>query len=90
VIDGAQVLNDGGLRFADEFVRHKILDSVGDLYLAGGRFIGHFHGVRSGHQLNNDLLRALFADASAWRWEEAADEEAWEDEMWDARVAACA
>ncbi|MBP2315297.1 UDP-3-O-acyl-N-acetylglucosamine deacetylase [Azospirillum soli] len=66
VISGDRVLNEDGLRFDDEFVRHKILDAVGDLYLAGGPFIGHFHGVRSGHALNNQLLRALFADRSAW------------------------
>ncbi len=69
VIDGDHVMNEGGLRFADEFVRHKILDAVGDLYLAGGPIIGHFHGHRSGHALNNQLLRALFADRSAWCWE---------------------
>lgn len=69
VISGDEILNEGGLRFGDEFVRHKILDAVGDLYLAGGRFIGHFHGSRSGHALNNQLLRAMFADSSAWCWE---------------------
>lgn len=70
VIDatGTRVLNDDGLRYGDEFVRHKVLDAVGDLYLAGAPLIGHFHGVRSGHALNNLLLRALFADQSAWEW----------------------
>ena len=70
VIDstGTRVLNDDGLRYPDEFVRHKVLDAVGDLTLAGGPIIGHFHGVRSGHALPNQLLRALFADASAWAW----------------------
>jgi UDP-3-O-[3-hydroxymyristoyl] N-acetylglucosamine deacetylase len=68
VIDstGTKVLNDDGLRYGDEFVRHKVLDAVGDLYLAGAPIIGHFHGVRSGHALNNRLLRELFADKSAW------------------------
>ena len=68
VIDstGSRVLNDDGLRYPDEFVRHKILDAVGDLYLAGAPLIGHFHGVRCGHALNNQLLRSLFADRSAW------------------------
>ncbi len=68
VIDstGQRVLNDEGLRYADEFVRHKILDAIGDLYLAGGPILGRFHGVRSGHALTNRLLRALFADADAW------------------------
>ena len=64
--DGARVLNDGGLRYEDEFVRHKALDAVGDLYLAGYPIIGHFDGLRSGHATNNQLLRALFADKTAW------------------------
>ncbi|HXM84606.1 MAG TPA: UDP-3-O-acyl-N-acetylglucosamine deacetylase, partial [Stellaceae bacterium] len=50
----------------DEFVRHKMLDALGDLYLAGGALLGQFRGVRSGHALNRQLLAALFADASAW------------------------
>jgi UDP-3-O-[3-hydroxymyristoyl] N-acetylglucosamine deacetylase len=64
--DGEKVLNEDGLRYEDEFVRHKTLDAVGDLYLAGGPLLGHFHGVRTGHDLNNRLLRKLFADRSAW------------------------
>ncbi|HLY47292.1 MAG TPA: UDP-3-O-acyl-N-acetylglucosamine deacetylase [Stellaceae bacterium] len=66
VISGSRVLNDGGLRFADEFVRHKLLDALGDLYLAGGPIIGAFRGVRSGHALTRKLLAALFADEAAW------------------------
>jgi UDP-3-O-[3-hydroxymyristoyl] N-acetylglucosamine deacetylase len=66
VISGNRVLNDGGLRFADEFVRHKLVDALGDLYLAGGPIIGHFRGVRSGHALTRRLLAALFADRDAW------------------------
>jgi UDP-3-O-[3-hydroxymyristoyl] N-acetylglucosamine deacetylase len=66
VISGDRVLNAGGLRFADEFVRHKLLDALGDLYLAGGPILGHFCGVRSGHALNRRLLAALFADRTAW------------------------
>ncbi|MEO3434373.1 UDP-3-O-acyl-N-acetylglucosamine deacetylase [Inquilinus sp. CAU 1745] len=66
VVNGDKVLNEDGLRFQDEFVRHKILDSIGDLYLAGAPVLGHFHGVKSGHALNNKLLRELFADESAW------------------------
>lgn len=62
------VMNQGGLRFADEFVRHKILDAVGDLALAGAPILGRFVGVRSGHALNNALLRALFADPGSYRW----------------------
>jgi UDP-3-O-[3-hydroxymyristoyl] N-acetylglucosamine deacetylase len=69
VVSGDRVLNDGGLRFADEFVRHKVLDGIGDLHLAGGPILGAFHGVKSGHALNNRLLHALFADPSAWTWE---------------------
>ncbi len=65
--DGAHVLNSEGLRFEDEFVRHKVLDAIGDLSLAGGPILGRFHGVRTGHALNNKLLHALFADNSAWR-----------------------
>lgn len=69
VVDGAEVLNPGGLRYPDEFVRHKLLDAVGDLALAGAPLVGHFVGYKSGHGLNNRLLRALFADTSAW-WTE--------------------
>jgi len=64
--DGNRVLNEEGLRFEDEFVRHKILDAVGDLSLAGAPIVGHFRGTRCGHELNNRLLRALFADDKAW------------------------
>ena len=66
VISGDRVLNEGGLRFADEFVRHKLLDAVGDLYLAGGPIVGHFRGLRSGHAHTRQLLAALFADPDAW------------------------
>jgi UDP-3-O-[3-hydroxymyristoyl] N-acetylglucosamine deacetylase len=66
VVSGDRVLNRGGLRFADEFVRHKLVDALGDLYLAGGPIIGQFRGVRSGHALNRRLLAALFADRDAW------------------------
>jgi UDP-3-O-[3-hydroxymyristoyl] N-acetylglucosamine deacetylase len=55
------------LRFPDEFVRHKVLDTIGDLYTAGGPIIGRFIGRRAGHTLHNQLLRALFADPHAWR-----------------------
>lgn len=68
VISGDRVLNEDGLRFADECVRHKALDCIGDLFLAGAPIIGHFHGERPGHAINNRLLRALFADESAWEW----------------------
>ena len=66
-IEGDRVLNADLLRFPDEFVRHKILDAVGDLALAGLPLIARFEGVRSGHALNNQLLRALFADPANYR-----------------------
>src|SRR4029077_7601990 len=66
VVGDGKVLNVGGLRYADEFVRHKVLDAVGDLYLAGGPIVGHFHGVRSGHAHTRQLLAALVADRDAW------------------------
>lgn len=68
VVDGPMILNPGGLRQPDEFVRHKVLDVVGDLALAGAPLRARFRGSRSGHALNNRLLRALFADAAAWRF----------------------
>jgi UDP-3-O-[3-hydroxymyristoyl] N-acetylglucosamine deacetylase len=66
VLDKDIVLNSDGLRYKDEFVRHKILDAIGDLYLAGHAIIGKFHGVCSGHAMNNKLLRVLFANADKW------------------------
>jgi UDP-3-O-[3-hydroxymyristoyl] N-acetylglucosamine deacetylase len=68
VISGDRILNEGGLRHGDEFVRHKVLDAMGDLYLAGGPIRGRFHGRRSGHALNRRLLERLFADRKAWRY----------------------
>ncbi|MDR7135128.1 UDP-3-O-[3-hydroxymyristoyl] N-acetylglucosamine deacetylase [Lysobacter niastensis] len=66
VLDEFRVLNDDGLRYADEFVRHKILDAIGDLYLAGHPIVGTYVGYKSGHALNNKLVRALLAEQSAW------------------------
>ncbi|MCC7410244.1 MAG: UDP-3-O-acyl-N-acetylglucosamine deacetylase [Gammaproteobacteria bacterium] len=66
VVDDYRVLNEDGLRYEDEFVKHKILDAIGDLYLLGHSLIGAFHGNRSGHELNNRLLRKLLADVAAW------------------------
>ncbi|MBS0984919.1 MULTISPECIES: UDP-3-O-acyl-N-acetylglucosamine deacetylase [Acetobacter] len=68
VVDEERILNEDGLRCDDEFVRHKILDAAGDMYTAGAPLRGHFCGYRSGHGLNNMLLRALFADSKAWRF----------------------
>jgi UDP-3-O-[3-hydroxymyristoyl] N-acetylglucosamine deacetylase len=67
VVQGDEILNEEGLRYDDEFVRHKILDCVGDLYLAGAPISGHFQGFRSGHAMNHAIVRALFADPTAWR-----------------------
>ena len=66
VVDDYRVLNEDGLRYVDEFVKHKILDSIGDLYLLGHSLIGSFCGHKSGHALNNELLRALLAQEDAW------------------------
>jgi len=67
VVDGDRVLNPEGLRFANEFVRHKALDAVGDLYVLGAPVLGRFEGRYAGHALNNALVRALMADPDAWR-----------------------
>ncbi len=64
VVGDNKILNKEGLRFKDEFVRHKILDSIGDLYLAGAPIQGYFYGSKSGHYLNNLLLKSLFSDSS--------------------------
>jgi len=66
VLDEFRVLNEDGLRYEDEFVKHKMLDAIGDLYLLGHSLIGAFRGFKSGHALNNALLRALIADETAW------------------------
>jgi UDP-3-O-[3-hydroxymyristoyl] N-acetylglucosamine deacetylase len=66
VVDEYQVLNEDGLRYEDEFVKHKILDAIGDLYLLGNSLIGEFVGHKSGHALNNALLRELIAQEDAW------------------------
>jgi len=60
------IINDGGLRFDDEFVKHKMLDAIGDLYLLGHNLIGQFSGYKSGHSLNNELLRKILASEDAW------------------------
>lgn len=67
VVDGDRILNPEGLRFADEFVRHKALDAVGDLYVLGAPVLGRFEGRYAGHALNNALVRALMARPAAWR-----------------------
>jgi len=67
-IDDFRVLNEDGLRYEDEFVKHKILDAIGDLYLLGSSLIGAFNGHKSGHALNNTLLRTLLAKQEAWEY----------------------
>jgi len=67
-IDGESIMNEGGLKYEDEFVRHKVLDAIGDLSLAGAPIVGRFIGVRSGHALNNQLLRELFAQPEAFTY----------------------
>lgn len=66
VLDSFNILNEDGLRYRDEFVKHKVLDAIGDLYLLGHPLIGHFTAHKSGHELNNKVLRALIEDKSAW------------------------
>ncbi len=76
VLDDSSILNEDGLRYQDEFVKHKILDAIGDLYLLGHSLIGEFSGHKSGHALNNRLLRTLISDATAWEevvFEKSAD-----------------
>ncbi len=68
VVDDYRVLNDDGLRFDGEFVAHKVLDAIGDLYLLGSGLIGAFEGYKSGHELNNRLLRALVVNQDAWEY----------------------
>jgi len=68
VVDDYRVLNEDGLRFDDEFVQHKVLDAIGDLYLLGSSLIGAFEGYKSGHELNNKLLRALVQRQDAWEY----------------------
>lgn len=68
VIEGDAILNPGGLQAKDEFVRHKLLDVIGDLFLAGGTIEGLYEAEQPGHALNNQLLRAVFADAASFAW----------------------
>jgi UDP-3-O-[3-hydroxymyristoyl] N-acetylglucosamine deacetylase len=68
VVDDYRILNEGGLRYDDEFVKHKMLDAIGDLYLAGHQLLAEYEGVKSGHALNNRLVRALFEQPQCWEW----------------------
>ncbi|MCG8507919.1 MAG: UDP-3-O-acyl-N-acetylglucosamine deacetylase [Rhodospirillales bacterium] len=76
VVSGDKVLNVDGLRYDDEFVRHKALDAIGDLYNAGGPIIGRYYGHRAGHAVTNKLLRALFSDPEAWCFDTVSMDEA--------------
>lgn len=82
VVDGDRILNEGGLRHSDEFVRHKALDAVGDLFLTGHRIIGHFHGICSSHADTANLLRMVFADDANWELIDAPIEEESHGEDW--------
>ncbi|EKD45921.1 MAG: hypothetical protein ACD_69C00075G0001 [uncultured bacterium] len=66
VVDDYRVINEDGLRYEDEFVKHKLLDAIGDLYLLGYGIIGSFSGYKSGHALNNTLLKTLLTTENAW------------------------
>ena len=68
VVDDYRILNEGGLRYEDEFVKHKMLDAIGDMYLAGHQLLAEYEGVKSGHALNNRLIRALFEQPECWEW----------------------
>lgn len=90
VMDEYRVLNADGLRFADEFAKHKVLDAIGDLYIAGHPLLASFSAHKSGHALNNDLLRALLADAGAWEiatFEQAGDAPAGIARQFDLQIA---
>jgi UDP-3-O-[3-hydroxymyristoyl] N-acetylglucosamine deacetylase len=82
VVSGDIILNEGGLRYTDEFVRHKLLDALGDCYLAGHPLIGHFRGQRSGHSLNRQVLEALFADPDAWCFTTLSRSETIDELLW--------
>lgn len=74
VIEGDRILNPEGLRRPDEFVRHKVLDAIGDLYVLGAPILGRFEGVLAGHGINNQLVRTLLANPKAWRYRTLAPE----------------
>jgi len=82
LIEDDEIVNEEGLRFDDEFVRHKMVDSIGDLALIGARIIGQFSGVRTGHQLNNALIQKLMANQHAWQYTTVREaQEYWRDIM---------
>lgn len=75
VLDDYRILNEEGLRYENELVKHKVLDAIGDLFMCGHNIIGEMRAYKSGHALNNQLLRALLADESAWEWATFEDEQ---------------
>ncbi|EEY73535.1 UDP-3-O-[3-hydroxymyristoyl] N-acetylglucosamine deacetylase [Grimontia indica] len=75
VLDDYRILNEEGLRFDNELVKHKVLDAIGDLYMCGHNIIGEMRAYKSGHALNNQLLRAVLADQEAWEWATFEDEQ---------------
>jgi UDP-3-O-[3-hydroxymyristoyl] N-acetylglucosamine deacetylase len=87
VISDNKIMNEDGLRYCDELVRHKILDCIGDLYLAGAPIIGHFSGYRSGHSLNFEVLKTLFEHTSSWEYTEAQPIPSKLPENWDTQSA---
>lgn len=68
ILNDDGVMNKDGLRFENEFIRHKLLDAIGDLYLAGGQILGHYDGIKAGHAINNDILKELFSDPRNWEY----------------------
>lgn len=76
-----KLMNEDGLRYKDEFVRHKILDAIGDLFLAGAPIIGSFKGIKSGHDLNNKILHAIFSDKKAWKMVDMTAQDEFESEF---------
>lgn len=68
ILDEKSIMNPGGLRFEDEFIRHKLLDAIGDIYLAGAQILGRYNGVKAGHSINNAALHALFSNDKNWEY----------------------
>lgn len=82
VVDTYRILNEDGLRFDSEFVTHKVLDAIGDLYLLGSNLIGAFEGHKSGHELNNRLLRTLMSTEKAWEYTQFEDSPVTQQDWW--------
>ncbi|MCK5374570.1 MAG: UDP-3-O-acyl-N-acetylglucosamine deacetylase [Alphaproteobacteria bacterium] len=76
ILDEASIINPDGLRFSNEFIRHKLLDAIGDLYLAGGQILGRYDGIKAGHAVNNAILRELFSNSENWEYTTISDVQA--------------